>query len=973
MTDTDFRDFIEKVKAANAIEDVIQETGGAEFKLRSKRGNYLIGETHDSFKVRVDEQYYVWNSTSERGDVFNWLERHAKMDFWSALQWLAERARMPMPEQFKPRGNEAQRLAAKVRTETWTIAAQLFAAWLWKDEDALAYTRGRGWSDETIRESGIGFSGRATAAEFKEMGGEFAMHGVEKDSPQAVAVMGFRGDMKGWAAHWEIKIGKGYIEHGWIPGMMGHTRLVYPHWLGGRVRYLSGRNILGAEEYKEGDKVRIVKSFNPPADIAGPRQPFYNHAYGKAAEECVVVEGPGDAVSLAELDIPAMATLGTSWKDMVDMMTELRKRHRDLYLGVDNDEAGQAMLIGERERYWPLADLFGPMGRIVSWPNMGEESCKDANDYLKIIKGQVQDLPLQVGEFRKVMAAATPFAVAAAGWAGGQEGTVHDDAVSRALSIIAQMDPVLLASYRERLADAMRIGVREFNNMVKAEREKAKSGQAQGLPLQETLGGSIGGYLVEYLWDEEENKAWLAYRDPEGHVDTAEHLIIDDVKYIPKTPNSLIISKGILFPSKVGNLKSTRELVAIVETFINQHYLLDDRIFGRMAAYYVLLTWLYDSFSAISYIRATGDAGSGKSELMKRIGHICYRLMNTGGAGTAASLFRAIDEFRGTVFMDEMDLQDGGDMANDLIKILNLGAMKGNPIWRLNEVINEDGTRSYDVAAYNIFGPKLIAMRKEFKDQAVTSRCLTIRLMGKEVRELKLHGIKLHRDEEFNKQALAIRNLLLRWRLEKWQPEIEVGEELMDLEVPARLNQVTMPLKAIAKDDPELMRDVTAFVRQLNEDLILERSMGLDARVMEALVTIREDPKYVKFLGKGDFAGFGETYYAFTKYVAAVANELMDEMNIEEVSEGEDESKKKKPKGTTSQTVGRIARQTLQLPCKRLSKGFVIIYQEEKMEALKFKYGIVREVTEAETVKNEAGNVPDVPESPENGQDRFVL
>jgi hypothetical protein len=348
--------------------------------------------------------------------------------------------------------------------------------------------------------------------------------------------------------------------------------------------------------------------------------------------------------------------------------------------------------------------------------------------------------------------------------------------------------------------------------------------------------------------------------------------------------------------------------------------------------------------------------------------------MNTGGAGTAASLFRAIDEFRGTVFMDEMDLQDGGDMANDLIKILNLGAMKGNPIWRLNEVINEDGTRSYDVAAYNIFGPKLIAMRKEFKDQAVMSRCLTIRLMGKEVRELKLHGVKLHRDEEFNRQALAIRNLLVRWRLEKWQPEIEVGEELMDLEVPARLNQVTMPLKAIAQDDPELMRDVTAFVRQLNEDLILERSMGLDARVMEALVTIREDPKYIKFLGKNILEGFGEAYFVYTKYVAAVANELMDEMNVEEeVSEGEGEGKKKKPRGTTSQTVGRIARQTLQLPCKRLNKGFVIIYQEEKMEALKFKYGI-SSYAEAEKSDNSSPSpCMSVPEEPKNGQDRFAM
>jgi hypothetical protein len=634
------------------------------------------------------------------------------------------------------------------------------------------------------------------------------------------------------------------------------------------------------------------------------------------------------------------------------------------------------------------------MGRIMKWPNVGEVICKDANDYLKALKDYspsenqtaVQDEEQKIERIKWLRAGATPFVMAAAAWAGKQKGPEQDDAIKRALEIIVKMDKVLLARYRTPLAEAMQVGIREFNHMVQAAEGEAKDEGEGNPPLQETLGGYFGGYLVEYLWDEAEARAWLAYRDPDGHVDTAEHLDIEGVRYIPKTPNSLITSKGILFPSKLGNLKPTRELVAIVETFINQHYLLDDKFFGRLAAYYVLLSWIYDCFNALPYLRATGDYGSGKSELMKRIGHICYRMMSTGGAGTAASLFRALDEYSGTAFMDEMDLQDGGDMTNDLTKILNQGAMAGSPVWRLNEVINENGTRAYEVAAYNVYGPKLIAMRKEFKDQAVTSRCLTVKLMGKEVMELKAHGVKLHLDEEFYSQALAIRNLLLRWRLDKWQPEIPVTEDLMDLEVPARLNQVTMPLKAIAMGDPELMRDITSFVRALNEDLILERSMGLDARVMDALVMIREDAKYAKFLSKGIFEGFGEVYYAFTKYVAAVANELMDEMNIEETQEGEDESKKKKPKGTTSQTVGKIARQTLQLPCKRLNKGFVIIYNPEKMEALKFKYGITGKKGEprweGDTLEPKTDGTdrrsgeevnPGEPETPETGQERFAM
>jgi hypothetical protein len=66
----------------------------------------------------------------------------------------------------------------------------------------------------------------------------------------------------------------------------------------------------------------------------------------------------------------------------------------------------------------------------------------------------------------------------------------------------------------------------------------------------------------------------------------------------------------------------------------------------------------------------------------------------------------------------------------------------------------------------------------------------------------------------------------------------------------------------------------------------------------------------------------------------------MDEMNIGEEEEKEGEEKQKRKGGTTSHTVGRIARQTLNFPARRMAKGYVIIYVREKMEALRLKYGI---------------------------------
>ena len=77
-----------------------------------------------------------------------------------------------------------------------------------------------------------------------------------------------------------------------------------------------------------------------------------------------------------------------------------------------------------------------------------------------------------------------------------------------------------------------------------------------------------------------------------------------------------------------------------------------------------------------------------------------------------------------------------------------------------------DGEKFVPVT-FTTFCPKLIAMRKEFRDDAVASRSITFRLMPREPIELREAGVPLSINEEFRRQAQAIRNMLLRWRMEQ--------------------------------------------------------------------------------------------------------------------------------------------------------------------------------------------------------------
>ena len=79
---------------------------------------------------------------------------------------------------------------------------------------------------------------------------------------------------------------------------------------------------------------------------------------------------------------------------------------------------------------------------------------------------------------------------------------------------------------------------------------------------------------------------------------------------------------------------------------------------------------------------------------------------------------------------DEGDLPDGGDASSGIVKFINLGSMKGRKIWRTVEVTLPDGGRDYDIQTFDPFVPKLVAMRKDYKDDAVGTRALTINLVA---------------------------------------------------------------------------------------------------------------------------------------------------------------------------------------------------------------------------------------------------
>lgn len=949
---TSFENFIDEIKQQIDLRAEIEKTSG--FALQDqRRGKYVYGTPTaaggpgDSLMVDLSRQTYTWwkhggnqgNKGTAYGDVFDWLETYRKMEFMEAVKYLCREYNIELPEVLK-RDPTPEQISFRQRAAMWDVVTKWLSERLFETPTALEYARGRGWTDETIKRERLGFApgGKEEDLEIlrEDLRNELSMYGwdLEFESPRLVAILGLKktkGELREWSRKYHVDIDQhpNWIKNQRIYGLLDFPRLVYPHMRGGKVTYFSSRNL----EWKDGHLVGQSgkhKTWNLPRVLAGKREFYFNDEYYPRSERVVIVEGPADAITWGQWGVASVSLIGLGASE--DLVNQLRN-HDTLFLGMDNGAEG-------RKSIDELGPLVGPGSWVLYYPT-GDKG-EDANAWLQamIETGAVKDcndVQKQTEIAEDLLENAELFALRFARKAGKAQGPDRIKEVEKASLLIRQLDENTLSQFHKELRTALGFATREFNRVLTS---LAKEGEKKGKREPDvivTLGEFISDWVLEYCYDPEENRASFAYRNPEGKVGMADELLIDGLKYIPKPPNKFIQRQAVLFPLRLGERVDTKQLIIEVESFIVSYYLMDDPYLVKIIAYYVLLTWVYDAFEALPYLRALGDYGSGKSELMKRVGFICYRLITASGANTSATFFRTKEMYKGTVFIDEADLHDGGDMSNDIIKFLNLGAMKGNPITRMVESLDYFGNKVLEPEPFDTFGPKLIAMREDFKDKAVSSRSLTVNVVGKSAEELIDNNIPLQIDDEFRRRASVLRNKLLRWRLDHYVENIGLSNDLVDVNLSARLNQVTMAIKALAKiaDDQGLMGEITKFLRAYAKDEVRERSLTMQAYIVEALWELWKDKETREMYLKHSLDGRS---YLWMHDIRERANTILDSIN-------EAGSVREEGKGgaeLTPQGVSHYLREDLQIEVgKRQGVGVPVYWNNKKMVRLGKKYGVL--------------------------------
>ncbi|MCR4286226.1 MAG: hypothetical protein NUW00_05005 [Candidatus Kaiserbacteria bacterium] len=343
------------------------------------------------------------------------------------------------------------------------------------------------------------------------------------------------------------------------------------------------------------------------------------------------------------------------------------------------------------------------------------------------------------------------------------------------------------------------------------------------------------GTLIEMLYDSQKRKSILAvYKD--GKVTLEEKVKISDTTmFLPLAPGqSILENRFIQFPSEVGNYESNEVLYREVRAFVDRYVQLTPTFLSVVSAY-VMMTWLYDRFQSIPYLRVVGLFGTGKTRVLQAAGNICYKPVLAGGSMSMSALFRTLNSFNPSLVYDEAELF--GENSSDMRQVLRQGYSADAPVTRTEKAANG----KFYVQTFNVFGPKIMASQSKFRDAALESRCLSEHMFP-----LMQTERPIQLAEQFRGEALALRNKLLMFRFKNFALTTADESVLSNVKLP-RLKQTGLAIVSVAKMlGQEPLDDVLKFLNESEKALHIEQADSVENDILICLLELLMSEKIQK-------------------------------------------------------------------------------------------------------------------------------
>ncbi len=337
------------------------------------------------------------------------------------------------------------------------------------------------------------------------------------------------------------------------------------------------------------------------------------------------------------------------------------------------------------------------------------------------------------------------------------------------------------------------------------------------------------GTIGEMVISEDDDRAFMVVIN--GTVKKARYYETPKATFIPT--DDILAGQVVHFAPTATPYTSQAVLFREVKDFVHRYLELPAN-FEDIASLYVLLTWVYEFSPSIPYLRVIGDWGSGKTRFLQVVGDICFRPIFASGATTPAPIFRILEQFRGTLVLDEADFKDSSAWV-EMVKLLNNGYRPGMPVLRADKENGKWFPRSYQG-----FGPKLLATRYPFKDEALESRCLTAEMLP-----LTREDIPRILPQSFQGEVNSLRSKLLTFRFANLMrlKGKSFGNEMLEPNLQPRLQEILIPLRVMLNGDHSMADALAGFVHRLQETLLSRRRESDAGRALAAIVALHKEDK----------------------------------------------------------------------------------------------------------------------------------
>ena len=341
-------ELIDEIRSASDIVDVI----GSAVKLKRSGANYFglcpfHNEKTGSFCVSPERQTYHCFGCDAGGNVISFVMDYENYNFLEAVKYLADRAGIDLPEMEETAEEKAAATFRSQVMECLKTAAVYYYKRLYSQEGrtGLEYLKKRGLTDETIKNFGLGYSGK---------GFDEAVSYLRKK--------GFSDKVIDGAGLCNISEKHGmtdrFFNRVMFPIMDINNRVI---GFGGRVMGDGQPKYLNSPETVVFDKSHNMYGLNV---ARRSRKPYR-----------IVCEGYMDVISMHQAGFTeAVASLGTAFTS--GHANLLRRYTKDIRLTYDSDEAGQKAAM----RAIPICRSAGLSTKVIHL-----DPHKDPDEFIKAL------------------------------------------------------------------------------------------------------------------------------------------------------------------------------------------------------------------------------------------------------------------------------------------------------------------------------------------------------------------------------------------------------------------------------------------------------------------------------------------------------------------------------------------------------------------------------------------------------------